>query len=51
MNTALRQWCPECQEATITWMDAAGDLRCSGHDPESKKHPGWGVHDWDEDEL
>lgn len=51
MNMTLRQWCPECQSATVTWMDAAGNLRCSGHDPESKEHPGWGVRDWDEDDV
>lgn len=38
MITELRQWCPECQAATVTWIDRYGVSRCSGHEPESSWH-------------
>jgi len=49
ISTTLRQWCPDCQKITRTWLDIMGHSRCSGCDPESVKHPGYGVRDHEED--
>lgn len=32
MTAPLLQWCPECAEATQTWMDE-GIARCAKHEP------------------
>lgn len=31
----LRQWCPECEAATVTWTDRYGVAHCARHEPEA----------------
>lgn len=42
----LRQWCGECQVATVTWIDPYGVSRCSGHESENA----WYDEDDEDDE-
>ena len=49
LSTVLRQWCPDCQKITVTWMDGIGQSRCSKCDPVSVEHPGYGIRDFPED--
>ena len=45
MTAQIRRWCSECQRTTLTWMDAVGVERCSGHEPESRVKPGYAQKD------
>lgn len=31
IDTTLRQWCPECQRATLSRIDSWGETVCAEH--------------------
>jgi hypothetical protein len=50
VSVVLRQWCPRCQAATVTWTDPYGRAHCSGCEPAAAWCDDIDDDDWDDDD-